>query len=73
MLEARRRTKSVYKNKDDQISSLNSELDELKYMMKSRTEQANENIKKMAKINIALKSDLDSLKKVNNNLESELK
>lgn len=41
--------------------------------MKSRTEQANENIKKMAKINIALKSDLDSLKKVNNNLESELK
>jgi len=63
----------LIKNKDDQISSLNSELDELKYMMKSRTEQANENIKKMAKINIALKSDLDSLKKVNNNLESELK
>lgn len=41
-------------------------------MLKSRTEQANENIKKMAKINISLKSELDHVKKINENLEQNI-
>lgn len=61
------------KGKDEQIKDLNVELEDLKTMLKSRTEQANENIKKMAKINISLKADLDNIKKINENLESNLK
>jgi len=51
---------------------LKNEILDLKDLLKSRTEQANESIKKMAKINLSLKSDLDNIKKVNDNLEADI-
>jgi chromosome segregation ATPase len=62
----------LIKSKDEQIHELNSEIEDLKNMLTSRTEQANENIKKMAKINISMKNELDYFKKINKELENDL-
>lgn len=62
----------LIKSKDEQIHELNSEIEDLKNMLTSRTEQANDNIKKMAKINISMKNELDYFKKINKDLENDL-
>jgi len=62
----------IIKTKDEKINELNKEIDDLKSMIISRTEQANENIKKMAKINMSMKNDLEHFKKINNDLENDL-
>lgn len=62
----------IIKNKDEKINELNKEIDDLKSMIISRTEQANENMKKMAKINISMKNDLEHFKKINNDLKNDL-
>jgi len=62
----------IIKTKDEKINELNSEIEDFKKMIISRTEQANENMKKMAKINISMKNDIEHFKKINSNLENDI-
>jgi len=64
---------NLISKKDGKINDLQNELSDIKNILKSRTEQANENIKKMAKINMSLKNEVDIIKKRNDKLESDLR
>jgi len=60
------------KDKDNQIHELKQELDQCKNLLKQRTEQANTNLKKMAKINMNMKTEIDTLKNHTHELQQQL-
>jgi len=63
---------NIMKEKDHQFDKLASELKEMKNILQNRTEQANQNIKKMAAINMQLKQDYESCLSENTQLRKSI-